>query len=366
MRKLLFLILTAFPAFSYAQRDSVLILSDVHVRLDTTWSTFYHTDTDSSLFLSAINNVKPGKYPFIIMPGDMLKHKGHSKQVMQNTYAYIIKHVRNIDKRAIILPALGNNDCTKHDLPDAETYDIFYKSLLKPIDKNGEIEKTFRKGGYYAYEKGDLSIIVLNTILFMSENKNLAPAARAELKWLEYKLSTLKPNQSVWLVYHVPPGIDRYLKSPAWQDSIQLAYTQIIKKYASLIKFQLAGHTHTTDAKLMISKGKVFSSVVIAPGLDSRNGNNPAYQVMYYNKQDKKLNKITTYYTDSLSNGQWHSYIFKDLDFKFLLDYHRDSSIGTRFIKHYTTCRGAIRAKDGSDIAWNEDFCLASQIKTDY
>jgi hypothetical protein len=362
MKKLLFLLLAAFPAFSYAQKDSILVLSDVHVRLDTTWSTFYHTDTDSSLFLSAINNIKPGKYPFIIMPGDLLKHKGHSKQVMKTTFAYIIKHVHNIDKRAIILPALGNNDCMAHNVPDAETYDVFYKSLLKPIDQNGKIKKTFYKGGYYAYEKNSLSIIVLNTVLFMSENKNLAPAARAELKWLEYKLSTLKRNQSVWLVYHVPPGIDRYSKSPSWQDSIQLAYTHIIKKYASLIKFQLAGHTHMADVKLMVNNGKLLSSVVIAPGLDTRNGNNPAYQVMHYDKRNKKINEITTYYTDSISNLKWHSFTFKDLGFKFLLDCNDGSSTGAEFVKHYTIDRGTTKSQDGSAIAWNDDFCTVSKI----
>lgn len=362
MKKLLFLILTAFPAFSYAQKDSILVLSDVHVQLDTTWSTFYHMDTDTSLFLSAINNIKPGKYPFIVMPGDLLKHKGHSKQVMKKTFAYIVKNVQNIDKHAIILPALGNNDCMEHNVPDAETYDVFYKALLKPIDQNGKIKKTFYKGGYYTYEKNNLSIIVLNTILFMSENEKLASAARAELKWLEYKLSTLKPNQSVWLVYHVPPGIDRYSKSPSWQGSIQLAYTRIVEKYASLIKFQLAGHTHMADVKLMINNGKLLSPVVIAPGLDTRNGNNPAYQVMYYNKRDKKINEITTYYTDSMSNLQWHSFTFKDLGFKFLLDCNRDSSIGAEFVKHYTIDRGTARSQDGSDIAWNEDFCQTSNV----
>ncbi|MDB5149683.1 MAG: hypothetical protein JWQ57_3703 [Mucilaginibacter sp.] len=366
MKKLLLLILGAFPVFGYAQSDSVLILSDVHVNLALKCKNFYHTDTDTTLFLSAIKNVKPGKYPFIIMPGDLLKHNGHSKEVMDKTFAYIIKNVQRIDKDAIILPALGNNDCIAHNTPNKETYDTFYKTLLEPIDQHKKIARTFYKGGYYAYEKDDLSIIVLNTVLFMCENKNLASAARAELRWLENKLSTLKPNQSVWLVYHVPPGIDRFSKTPSWQDSIQVTYAHIIEKYASLIKFQLAGHTHMIDAKLMINNGKLFSTVVIAPGLDSRNSNNPAYQVMHFNKHDKKVNEINTYYTDSLSNYQWHAFTFKDLGFKFLLDCDNESGKGTQFVERYTIYRGATRSEDGADIAWDEDFCAISAIKIPY
>ena len=358
--------LVAFPVFGYAQRDSVLILSDVHVDPNRSWDTFYHTDTDSKLFLSAVRSVKPGKYPFIIMPGDLLKHNGHSKRLMKETFTYIIKNVQNIDKDAVILPALGNNDCIAHNEPNTKTYDLFYKALLKPIDRDGKIKKSFHAGGYYAYEKDSLSIIVLNTVLFMCENKNLASAARAELNWLENKLSTLKPNSSVWLVYHVPPGIDRFTKTPAWQDSIQVSYLHIIEKFAAHIKFQLAGHTHMTDAKLLINNGKLFSTVLIAPGLDSRNKNNPAYQVMYFNKHNKNVNEVTTYYTDSLSNYQWHSFTFKDFGFSFLLDCDRNSSMGTEFVKRYTTCRGMTKSEDQADIAWDNDFCSISTITIPY
>jgi hypothetical protein len=239
---------------------------------------------------------------------------------------------------------------------------VFYQALLKPMDRHQEIEKTFYKGGYYAYEKNNLVIIVLNTVLFMHENGQLASQARDELKWLESKLSNLKPSQSVWLVYHVPPGIDRFSKTPSWQDSIQATYLHIIKKFASVIKFELAGHTHMIDARLMINNGKLLSSVMIAPGLDSRNNNNPAYQVMHVDKQDK-ISKITTYYTDASSNYKWHSFAFKNVDFKFLLDCDRNSSVGRAFVKDYTGCRGVAKSMDGKDIAWNEDFCVISAIK---
>ena len=369
MKKLLPFIIALLPVFGYSQTDSVLVLSDVHIDLRKPFDTFYHIDTDPRVFLSAAANAKAGKYSFIIMPGDLLRHTTkaendtHDVADMKLSYKYVIKNIKAIDKRAIILPALGNNDCIAHNIPNAATYKVFYDALLKRIDRGGRIKKSFLAGGYYAYEKDSLAIIILNTVLFMRENDSLAIEAKAELVWLKEKLQSLKPGQSAWLVYHVPPGIDRYGKTPSWQDSIQATYLQIIKQYAPRIKLQLAGHTHMVDARLLVDSGKLLSYIAIAPGLDSRNGNNPAYQVLHYNQSDKRASQITTWYTDALSNYAWHSFAFKNLDFGFFKDGSSDNSLGLDFIRHYTTCRGATQAKDKTAIAWDDTFRGISTIK---
>lgn len=363
MKKILFLLL-ALPVFCYAQTDSVLVLSDVHVDRNDTVSAFYHVDSSPALFLSAIENAKAGKYPFIIMPGDLLKHgKVHTKKEMKESFEFVIKHVQSIDRQAIVLPAIGNNDCMAHNTPDEATYEIFYKALLKKIDHGRRIKRSFLKGGYYAYEKDGLSVIVLNTVLFMPENAQLVSEAKEELTWLEEKLKALRPDQSAWLVYHVPPGIDRYGKTPSWQDSLQAAYLRIVKQYAPRIKFQLAGHTHMVDTRLLADSGKLTNYVAIAPGLDSRNGNNPAYQVVHYSKKDKIVSEITTHYTDATSEYKWHSFTFTDVDFGFFLNATDSSNKGADFIKHYTANRGATSSSDKMPIIWNDEFRAISTIK---
>lgn len=356
MKSLILFLFITLPLLGSAQTDSVLVLSDVHLDLNLKPAGFYHTDSDTTLFLSEVRSVA-GKFPFIIMPGDFLSHRPtHDTGSMIKTFSYIIDQVQKTDTGAIILPALGNNDCETHNTPDRPTYRVFYNSMLKRIDKNGSIAKTFLAGGYYAYTRGDFSIIMLNTLFcaFGPEQD-----AVKEIGWLGSTLQDdLRENKKVWLVYHVPPGIDRYTGNPSWYTGVQQMYLDTIKKYAAIIKFQLAGHTHMDDCRLITDSGKLISYIAITPGLDSRNGNNPAYQVMHYNGPEKTINEVSTWYTDSSTPYQWHSFSFKALDFNFLLHYAGGSQQGKDFVKHYSTNRPL------KSITWNAAFCSGSIIKT--
>lgn len=362
MKKILLLLLALLPLLAHAQTDSVLVLSDVHVDLTLKADVFYHkVDTDTALFNSAVKNAGSGKYRFIIMPGDLLSHgDNHQEDSMSYAFQYVVNHVHQIDTNAIILPALGNNDCVHHNAPDTATYRIFYHALLARIDRNKSIYNTFKAGGYYSYDKDGLSVIVLNTVLF-----GFGPdtAAIKELNWLKATLlKKRRAHKQVWIVYHIPPGTDRYAEGPSWHADIRARYLAIIKPYAAIIKLQLAGHTHMNDAELITEHGKLISYVAIAPGLDTRNGNDPAYQVFHFNARDKAVKEIRTYYTNGAHPYQWASYTFKALDFKFLMNYKPQSSQGLDFVKDYSIRRGTLKSKSNRPIVWDAKFSGDAQV----
>jgi hypothetical protein len=370
MKKLLLLLLSALALPGYAQTKSILVLSDVHVNLSLGNDNSYHLDADSTLFLSAINSVGSQKFPFIIMPGDMLWHekgqtKKHDTTIMKQTFKYVLDHLKKLDKNAVILPALGNNDCINHDSSDRATNALFYKAMLSPIDHNHAIYRDFMAGGYYKYSKGDWTFIMLNTVIFLSSASDPDLKAKKELSWLGAALQDAKrTHKKVWMVYHVPPGMDRYGNTPSWHNNIQSMYLDTIKKYAPVIRFQLAGHTHMDDYRLITNNGKLISYIDIAPGLCSRNGNNPAYQVIQYNSMTKVVTKVNTHYTDSL-HRDWHTFGFKDFSFKFLMSAYDAASVeGKRFVENYFTNRKQKAPKTGEAvIAWAPRFYQQSTIK---
>jgi len=357
MKNLFLFLFIALPLMGMAQTDSVLVMPDVHLDLTLKPTSFYHTDTDTTLFLSAVGNLGAQKFPFILMAGDFLSHRPtHDPANMAKTFKYIIDHVQNIDPSAVILPALGNNDCLVHNTSGKETYDVFYKSMLKRIDKNDAIYKTFSTGGYYSYETDSLSVIALNTLLCawgpFQDAKN-------EMDWLGKTLQAdRRAGKKAWLFYHVPPGIDKFNGRTTWDAGVQQMYLDTIKKYAAIIKFQLSGHTHMDDCRLITDKGKLISYVAIAPGLDSRNGNNPAYQVMHFDVPSKTIRKVYTWYTDSAHPYQWFGFGFTALNYNFILHYNSNSPEGRDFVNHYSTDRPMKRMK------WNADFCNESIIST--
>ncbi|KAA5532511.1 hypothetical protein F0919_17155 [Taibaiella lutea] len=366
MKKLAFLLLLIVPSLqSLCQTNSILVLSDVHVELSPAEANPADKDADTMLFTAAVKSVGAQKFPFIIMPGDLMPHgNAHDTASMKKTLEYVIEHVQNLDKDAIILPALGNNDCMAHNTPDDMTYEVFYGSALKRIDKDSSIYKTFKKGGYYQYTKDDLSVIVLNTLLFASFVHGQDSAAKQELCWLGAALqNALQTNRKVWIVYHVPPGIDRYNNSQSWHQAIQEMYIDTIKKYAPIIKFQLAGHTHMNDYRLITHNKTIISYIDIAPGLNTRNGNNPAYQIVDYNVPDKTINEVKTYFTNA-SYRVWDSFSFKDFNFDFLLNFKENNPKGVAFVQHYSANSGQAMS-NGHKIIWDDGFAGGSVIKAD-
>ena len=86
-----------------------------------------------------------------------------------------------------------------------------------------------------------------------------APGA-AGLAWLEQALARAsRENKSVWLLMHVPPGIDSYMEDKAdgkslaaslWEPRFLERYLELIHEYRSILKISFAGHTHMDDFRI--------------------------------------------------------------------------------------------------------------------
>jgi hypothetical protein len=67
--------------------------------------------------------------------------------------------------------------------------------------------------------------------------------------------------ERVWLVYHIPPGIDGYATLrrgacpstmiPMWDQGYAGAFLALIKRYADPVTASFAGHTHMDDFPLI-------------------------------------------------------------------------------------------------------------------
>ncbi len=296
---ILFLIVghTAFSA-----TDTILVLSDIHLKKLAIANTgTAPQDADTALFNSAMNSV-PKNIKMVLIPGDIFWHSGNidkTTQDMQSILGYITTRLKTTFPNAQIVPALGNNDFITHNRADTLSYQLFYDNILSPLDKDGTIRTSFLAGGYYSYKNAaGLTIISLNTILFDAPNA----AADDELNWMG---AMLAKSHDVWLMYHIPPGIDAYHKIKydtainMWgSQQYQQRFLDTIAKYQAKIKFQLAGHTHMDDYRTIKKHGKLVSYIHIAPGLSTRNGNDPGYQLLCYDTREHSVKNIITYFKD--------------------------------------------------------------------
>lgn len=260
------------------------------------------------------------------------------QQFVDQTLKYVLWKVR----QAVDVPlyaALGNNDAYCGDYWVSgnsgflgNTADLL-DHMAAPFDDGQKAH--FEEGGYYAV---DLSathrMVVLNTNIYTSKyhqftrNPNTCsnpapldngtfeiptdlsrwdrPAVSNQFTWLINELLTARGKKKLWLMMHVPPGIDAYDgETYLMAEDANTNFSALLShpSLAPTIAGVLAGHTHENEFKLIRDEnGQVAGHVLIAPGVDGDHGNASAYQLFTYDGGKSLVQDYTTY---TNQHGTW-------------------------------------------------------------
>ncbi|MCG8700544.1 MAG: hypothetical protein MI922_20990, partial [Bacteroidales bacterium] len=315
----------------------------------------YNEETSPLLLKHLLQSMKENSEGIgaVIFTGDLLAHHfnemfykytGNTNEeaknnFVYNTVGYISLKFRQTFPGKPIYFSLGNNDSYMGDYAIVDdgsflknTADLFYSNFINTkttADTNGKDEffKTYSKHGYYnqkfsLVENG--RIIGLNTIFFssnyMDSGMNPTPGEK-HLQWLEEQLlAAEKASEKVWLLLHIPPGVNVYSTEHnstepdinvklQWKDVHNEKFLQLMQRFYIVIVASFAGHTHMDDFRLIYSAdttfNKPFEYIHITPSVSPVFGNNPAYQIIDLNTKTGSLTETTTYYLDidSLAAG---------------------------------------------------------------
>jgi 3',5'-cyclic AMP phosphodiesterase CpdA len=315
-------------------------------------------DTNYPLLVSALEEAqRHGPYDFAVVTGDYLVHEsrklfeplgGKDPQAYEDfvtkTEVFVSREVQKHLAGTPVYFSLGNNDSECGDYMMA-THTQFLKVLAEEWDVlkgHPEAYKTMADAGYYELPHPTLAntqLLVINDVYWSNRYSNDAchsqpndVAGGDELSWLKDRLFDARAkNQKVQLVMHIPPQTDVYgtLKSLAdsgdhqpgklfWGTGNEDAFTQLMRTYSETVQFIFAGHTHMDDFKLMRnSRGKFFLVTHICPAVSPIRSNNPAFQVMEYDKDGGAIQDMATYFLTNLATakgsqgGKW------DLEYDF-------------------------------------------------
>jgi sphingomyelin phosphodiesterase acid-like 3 len=180
--------------------------------------------------------------------------------------------------------------------------------------------QTFPTGGYYAASAPGTPkhrVIVLNTVFFSADYQNQCGNPKDDpggdqMRWLTVQLKDATAKQErVWLLYHIPPGIDAYNTAMApggntaekvvsyWQAGYLENFLKLLDQYRDTIVFTLAGHTHMDDFRLARDGETGRSSfLVVTPAISPIFGNNPGLQVLSYDRKTFSVLDYTTHQLD--------------------------------------------------------------------
>ena len=286
----------------------------------------YGKDSNYNLFVSALRHAARAapEAEIILLAGDWLahgfadtyyEHAGNRDpqglyEFIDKTIAFVTQRIREQFPYTALYPALGNEDsyCGDYELqPGGEflrrTADT-WKALFDDGDNERAFMRTFPRGGYYTVSAPGTPkhrVIVLNTVFFSASYSNQCgdskdDPAGEEIRWLAAQLKdAAAKDEKVWLLYHIPPGIDAFGTAtatsgttvvPLWQAGYLESFLALLDQYRATIVFTLAGHTHADDFRLALDSWTSHSSfLVVTPSISPVFGNNPGLQVLSYDRK---------------------------------------------------------------------------------
>lgn len=297
----------------------------------------HSADTNYNLLNSALENIylRAPRPDFIIISGDFLAHdfqETYAKLAGSNdpkavdsfidkTIAFVTWMITRRFPGTPVYPALGNNDsyCGDYQVEPAGQFlratAQTWKGLFNSKSNAGLFLRTFPAMGSYSVispHNRNHRIIVLNTTFFSSNYKNTcgdpgAEPGNDEMKWLETELEkAAAARERVWLVYHIPAGVDVYASvkngpaGPAvslWQPAYNQQFIDLVARYSSVVVAAFAGHIHMDSFQLVQSTNQAAASFVhVTPAISPLFGNNPAFDVFTYNRRVAALKDYSAYY----------------------------------------------------------------------
>lgn len=349
IRRFLLAMLVVFAATAHA--DEFISLSDVHfnpyydpslmAQLEasdvaqwpaifasskiTTPST-YGADTNYPLFQSFLADLKvrAADARFVTITGDLLGHdfpqnfQLYSADKSEDAYEsfttktiqFIASQIQSAVPHIPIFPVLGNNDsdCGDYETTPNGWFLSAFAKAWAPSVKSSTFVKQFSSAGNYAVAAPikDTLIIGLDSI-FLSMNYDNACGEEGvdygaeTLTWLRRKLESAKAkHQRVWILYHIPPGINVYSTTsggaacPApvlmWKSQYTNRFNALMKRYSSTVTASLAGHTHMDDFRLI---DKLY--IHITPAVSPMFSNNSAYESISYSPSTAAMTDYTVY-----------------------------------------------------------------------
>lgn len=305
----------------------------------------YGADTNWRLLRSTFAEMK-ARLPhpaFVLIPGDFLAHhfrdrfdaaaRDHSDREYRGfvgkTMWFLALRLEQAFPDTPILPALGNNDddCGDFLLQPNGPFLADTLPILQALTRGGDAElgrEWTRHGNYSAALPGVPSgrLVIANTVFFSRRYRNACgPAAgldprqpdpgEATLAWLAAELAAAeRAHKRVWLVYHVPPGIDGFATwrqgscpdtiVPMWTEAYARPFYALLRRYAGTVAASFAGHTHMDDFRLLSDAKGDDAFTLITPAVSPIFGQNPAFRTVAYDATGAILDE-TTYELTGLS-----------------------------------------------------------------
>ncbi len=186
------------------------------------------------------------------------------------------------------------------------------------------IRADFEAGGYYSAPLAaapNTRIVVFDDVFLSGGHETCAgkpdpETAATELAWLKAQLDRLNPGENVWIMGHIPPGLDAYSSLKARKPVLFLKYDfmDVLQSQDGVIPVAIFAHTHLDGLSEIPSRDAAHPvTLKLVQAISPDHGNPPTYTLA---KIDTKTGALLDYTlvtaTKSTANGSAPKYVWPD------------------------------------------------------
>ena len=354
------------------------LVDELNTAPATTWETIlerststafsqYGQDTNWWLLRSALDAMRATlPHPaFILVGGDMLAHRFPStfratakendpesyRKFTLKTMEFLAQQFqkRFPHTRILITPGNNDDDCGDYTISSDGPFLHDTAELAgKLAQADGQFLHSWEALGSYDIPHPairHMRIISLNTIFWSAKYQAQSfgeacakiPSTAPEdlMTWLEERLSRAqRAHEKVWLMFHIPPGMDGYstmvqyqslIKTqheyppaqactaavvPLWVPKWTTGFDELMGEYGDTVVAAFAGHTHTDDFRVIKSSPNGSNFVLISPAISPIYNQNPAFRVATFGRSGGVIDDSVYYLTNllfasSTTKGEW-------------------------------------------------------------
>lgn len=327
----------------------------------------YGQDTNWWLLESSLDQMQKivPRPALIMVEGDSLAHwfpqtyqkithdpdREHYRKFVLKTMKFLGLELRQRFPHTTILVTPGNNDeeCGDYSVEAGGRFLHDTAELVRDLAHgDDEVRASWEALGSFDVPHPTLrgiQIISLNTVFFSNKYHpakfsegcaaTVSDGPEQAFTWLESRLKKAKTaHQKVWIMFHIPPGIDSYstvqkyralIKSvseksanpqvclsgvvPMWVPSSTAQFDSLLERYRGTVIAGFAGHTHVDDFRLLNS-GRDAPFTLITPAISPIYNQNPSFRTVVFAKDGSILDQSVYYltnliYASSTTPGEW-------------------------------------------------------------
>lgn len=321
----------------------------------------YGKDTNHVLLSSALQAIgaAAADADFAIIGGDLLSHgfeedtakalgvplgSAAQQDFAQRTTIFVAQSLGEALAGKPVIVALGNNDsdCGDYEIEPGGDYLAATRETVRSLVGADlvapDFDVSYTAGGYYAARHPTVAnalILVVNDVLWSERYQNACgtdglTGGRAQMEWLKATLAAQKAaGGSVWMVHHIPWGIDPYSTEhskadtcparvvPFMKEEFAAAFIGLVQEHAGIIATSVSGHVHFDDYRLLLDDaGSPVAIDKVVPAISPIFGQNPAFQIFTYDTATGEPTDFSTVYLANLpdlspANADWReAYVF--------------------------------------------------------